>query len=303
MCVEVALDFQNLRESMARKIKISASILNLRVHPHTADIYKAFIQDLYELKAIVRLHGDRHGMISLINRSQSDDNIITGTITTFLNVDLDGSWFDTENLQEATDNQVSEVNIPRHLHPNAAQFFFHFDINEHKIYVQNYSKGKVLTPPQALMLFKELSERLSITSKYNLAKITLVQSKEGLKRIFSIDRIDKITITIMKPNADILAENFESQIEAHLAASHARKLSLTYQAEPGVSLALNKDIEKLSETALSNGAVEVIGRNDGASVRQSTESIPLIIQDKYDPDTTIEQQAFRRLINERKNAQ
>jgi len=240
-------------------------------------------------------------MISLLDMTKSDEGVVRGIITTFINIEIDGNWFDAENLQDATDQQVSEVKIPANLHPNAAQFYFIFDVKKHRIYIQNYSRSKVLTPPQALKLLSELSTQTSITQKYNYASITLIQDKKALEKIFKIDRIDRITINILKPNADILADDFEEQIEAHLLASHARKLTLTYQANPGDSLVPNSDIQKLGEAALTNGSVRVDGRNDGQSVHESTEDSPLIIQGKYDPDTTTEDQAFRRLINEAEN--
>ncbi|MBB3979121.1 hypothetical protein GGQ64_004357 [Rhizobium azooxidifex] len=283
---------------MARKIKISSSILNIRLHPHSPEIYSSFIKDAYDLKRIIRLHGDRHGIISFLDRSRADRGIITGTITTFVVVEIDGDWFDTEKLSEATDTQVSQVSIPENLHPNSAQFLFHFDINRHKIYVQNYSRGKVLTPSQGLLFFNSLAQSIEMTEKYNYANITLVQSKDGLKKLFKLDRIDRITITIMKPNADILSDDFEAQIEAHLAESHAKKLSITYHAEPGESLVPTPDINTLSDAALENGDVEVAGRNDGASVRMSTSEIPRVLQDRYDPDLTTESQAFTRLVTE-----
>lgn len=281
---------------MARKVKVSSVILNIRLHPHTDELYRQFIEDLFDLKQIVRLHGDRHGMISLIDRSRASEGTVTGTITTFTVVEIDGEWFDAESLAEASDDQVSEVRIPRNLHPNAASFFFHFDIKRHRLFVQNYSKGKVLTPQQALTLFKTLSEHLDITQKYTLAKITLVQSQAGLESLFSLDRLDRITITIMKPNADILSANFVDEIEGHLAAIHARKLTVSYVAEPGDSLVPDQDMRKLSAAALENGNVEAIGRDGTGRVKRSTEDFPLVLQDRYDPDDTTEHQAFRRLV-------
>ncbi|MGX5720714.1 DUF4747 family protein [Shinella zoogloeoides] len=283
---------------MARKIKIASSILNIRLHPHSTDRYVDFFNDVYRTKKIVRLHGDRHGMISLLDMTKANEGTIRGIITTFLNVEIDGNWFDAENLQEATDLQVSEVKIPENLHPNAAQFYFIFDVKKHKIYVQNYSKGKVLTPPQALKLFNDLSTQTEITQKYNYASITPIQDKKALDKIFKIERIDRITINILKPNADILVDNFEEKIESHLLASHARRLTLTYQANPGESLIPNNDIQKLGGAALTNGSVQVDGRDDGKAVHESTEDSPLVIQGKYDPGTTTEDQAFRRLVNE-----
>ena len=112
---------------MGRRIKISGAVLNVRLHPHTPERYASFINDLYQLRSPVKMRGDRYGMISLLNRRGADDGIYTGIITTFLNIEYDGQWFDASDLKEATNEQISKVVIPENLHPNAASFHFHFD--------------------------------------------------------------------------------------------------------------------------------------------------------------------------------
>ena len=281
---------------MARKIKISAGVLNIRLHPHTPERYSEFLNDVYKLKKPVKLRGDRHGMISLLNRSEADDGIFTGVITTFLDIDFDGTWFNTEELKEATDEQVSKVTIPENLHPNSAQFYFQFDTNRHKLYFQTYSSGKVLSEKSALSLFQGLSDDLGISQKYGDVKITVIQSKEGLAKIFELPVIKEIKITIVKPNADIFADDFEAQIEAHLAGAHSKKLTISYEAESGSSVTPTDEIKAISAVALENGNVKVNGRDDSGVVRRSTDDHPMQYQDKYDPDAMSENQAFRSII-------
>lgn len=287
---------------MARKIKISSSILNVRLHPHSEDVYRQFIQACFDLKSIVKIHGDRHGIISLIDRGENDATTVSGNIATFVKLDTDGSWFDAEKLSDATTNQISELYIPSNLYPNAANFYFTFDLKKHRLYVQSYSKGKLLTPQQALSFFNTLASKDSIVERFGFAKITLVQSQEALKKLFGIERLDRVQITIAKPNSDILADDFEAQIEGHLAETNSRQVTFIYQAEPGKSLQPDKTINELSETALTNGHVEVSGRDNNLAVKKSTADMPKVLQSTYDPDTTLEQQAFRRLVNESGNS-
>lgn len=281
---------------MARNIKISAGVLNIRLHPHTPERYAEFLNDIYKLKKPVKLRGDRHGMISLLNRSEAGDGIFSGVITTFLEIDFDGTWFNTDELKEATDEQVSKVAIPENLHPNSAQFYFQFDTKKHKLYFQTYSAGKVLSEKSALSLFEGLASDLSISQKYGDVKITVIQSKEGLEKIFSIPVIKEITITILKPNADIFADDFEAQIEAHLAGTHSKKLTISYEADPGSSVVPTEEIKAISAVALENGNVKVNGRDDSGAVKRSTDDHPMQYQDKYDPDAMTENQAFRSII-------
>lgn len=280
---------------MARKIKLSAVILNIRLHPHSSEIYQNYISDVFKLKLLVNVRGDRYAMISSIDSSKADSDEISGIITSFTQIDNEGAWFDAANLQEATDNQISRITIPDQLYPNSASFYFKFNTKTHKIYVQQYSKGKNFTTNAILKYFVKVSENLAILEKYNAAKISVVQSKTGLDRLFELKKLSEIKITILKPNSDIFSDDFESQIEAHLAESHSQKLVLIYDADHGKSIVASEEIKAIGNVALENGKVEVKGRNETGAVSKSTEDHPKILQDRYDPDAISESEAFSRL--------
>lgn len=289
--------------TVPRKLKVSASILNVRLHPHSSEIYASYMESLFALRREVKIHGDRYGIISLINRSEREANVMTGIITTFTKIESDGPWFDSQNLSEANDNQVSQVRIPDHLHPNSASFDFLFDTVKHLLYVEMYSNGKIITPSSAYKFFQTLSSDLNIISSYGPAKISIVQDKIGLDRLFSIDVIRQVTVSIAKPNADILSPDFARRIEHNLEQSNARKLTLSWESEPGESLHVTEDMREAGEVALSNGFVEVRGRDNGAAVKQSTNDFPKTIQTTYDPQTSSESQAFRRLIEDERRGE
>lgn len=284
------------KRGMARKIKISAGVLNVRLHPHTPERYAEFLNDIYGLRQPVKLRGDRHGIISLLDRSEAAGGIISGIITTFLDIDFDGTWFSTAALQEATDEEISKVSIPDNIHPNAASFYFQLNTKNHRIYFQTYSSGKTLSVRSALALFSHLSQVGNVAEKYGDIQITVVQSREALERIFALDVIKSITITIQKPNADIFADDFEEQIEAHLNQSHSKKMTIAYEAEPGGSIVPTDEIKAIGAIALENGSVNVTGRDESGAVTRSSNDHPRVIQEKYDPDAVSESQAFKRML-------
>lgn len=281
---------------MARKIKISAGVLNVRLHPHTPGKYAEFLNDIYGLRQPVKLHGDRYGIISLLDRSEASNGVISGIITTFLEIDLGGTWFSTAELQEATVEEISKVSIPENIHPNAASYYFQLNAKNHRIYFQTYSSGKNLSVRLALALFSRLSQNPIVSEKYGDIQITVVQSREALEQIFALEVIKSITITIQKPNADIFADDFEEQIEAHLNQAHSKKITISYDAEPGNSIVPTDEIMAISRVALENGKVDVTGRNDSGAVTRSSKNHPKVIQEKYDPDTVSESQAFKRML-------
>ncbi len=241
-------------------------------------------------------------MISSIDRSGEANNIVTGAITTFIKFDGDGNWFNAADMAEATEQDISEIHIPQNLFPNAASFYFYFDVQEHKIYFQTYSKGKTITPGSALRFFRGFAERSDIADEFGVAKINIVQDKYSLKEMFSIKRIKEINITIAKPNTDIFDDDFEINIEKHLEQTGSREISVSYKSEGNGSIKPDDDIKKISQVALENGTVEVVGRDERGAVRLNSEDFPKELHDRYDPDEQSERSAFFALIPARRNA-
>lgn len=282
---------------MARNIKVSAAIINLRVHPHSAERYVELFRAVYRQKALSQVHGDRYGLISSANFTHAAKGAISGTVTTFTRLDKDANWFDTGSLQEATDEQISSVVIPDGLFPNAAAYFFHFDVAKHRLYIETYSRGKTMTPASALRFFRGLFDQPRIIQQFGEPSMSLVQTTAGLRTMFAIDKIRKIEITLEKPNADIFADDFEEEVEKHLKESQSQKVTIAYEAESGKSVVPTPSIRKVGEVALSNGQVKVTGRDNGVGVVKSSTDFPKVLQDTYDPENTSEQQAFNRLIS------
>jgi hypothetical protein len=282
---------------MARAILIEAGVLNIALHPHSREIYINFMKDLFRARRVAQAHGDRKGVLSSLDTRREDQGILEGTLTTFLNVDLDGQWFDFVDLAEAKDADVDKVVIPHNIAPNSVSYFWQFDANTHKFYYQSYTDGDRLTPNVAYRLMVGWVSNLDITAKYNLANVSIVQRREGLDVLFGIKRIDAITINVQRPNPDIFSDDFEEKVEAHLEQTHSRAVEIRYTAVQGESIVPTPSIKSVSEAALENGHVEVVGRTDVGRVTLSTKSFPVKYQTKYDPDQVAEETAFRSLVN------
>lgn len=283
---------------MARQIRISGGELNIRLHPHHDDTYGEFIQRLYALRKTVRVRGDRHAIISLLDRSEADAGIYSGLITTFIRIDTDEPWFDVGELKEASDNKVSRVSIPEGLHPGAAFFNFIFNTRTHRLYFQTYSSGKTFSGNLARTLFERLSDDFGILQEFGEAKITIVQSKAGLGAVFSLPVIKWVTIVLQKPNADIFDDDFDENVEQYLEELNSKKLTLVLEAEAGKSIDPKPQLRRVGESALDHGSVKVDGRDAQGATSRSTEDFPRELHEKYDPDQENEGQAFRRMTGQ-----
>lgn len=281
---------------MARKIKVSASVLNIRLHPHSPDLYINWIERIFRQRLIVQAHGDRYGIISTLDRSDASRGEITGTITTFVKLERDGPWFNVAQMEMATNDQVSSVSIPQDMYPNAGSFYFLFDVTKHQLYFQSYSKGKNLTPSSALKLFSGFAKDLDVAGSFGEASITVVQRKASLSTMFALRRIQEIEVTILKPNADFFDDDFEEKIEKHMLETKSRQFSVKYKADAGSSIKPDDDIRNISEVALTNGNVQVSGYDEKGHVSLKSEQFPREFHDRFDPEVTNERAAFMMLV-------
>jgi hypothetical protein len=273
-------------------------MLSIALHPHSTGIYGDFLDALFSLKRAVKVRGERYAIISLLNRADRSSGEVSGILTTFTKVDTRSKWFDISNLKEASSEQTNKIVIPEGMYPNLKSFHFLFDLKRHLLYFQNYSEGDVLTPLSAYRIFKSLSEAEEVVSSFGHAKITIVQSKAALESLLKIPVIREIRVTILRPNPDVFADDFEAKIAAHLAETKARELEIRYRAEPGQSLEPDDDIERVSEYALNTGKVTVEGRDENGRVSRSTDQFPEVISSTFDPDEESDEQAFRRTVRQ-----
>lgn len=280
---------------MGRSAKVRSGILNIRIHPHDAGRYADLMRAFYRVKRAAKLRGDRYGIISLLDNRASSDGLLSGVLMTFTRIDQDAPWFDMESLSDASDERVSQISIPENLFPNSRGFYFAFNVNTHRLYVQTYSKGDTLSIRSVENMFVSLAAANEIVRDFGDVKISVVQSKQSLARVFSMPQITKIRIRIERPNADVFDDDFEENIERHLEESNSRQIEIVYTAERGESIVVGDEIRKVSEPALTNGVVEVEGRTANGREVLSTKSHPRIIQENYDTDLQTEQQAMRAL--------
>lgn len=265
---------------VGKKVKREIGALNVRVHPHTSEHYVDLIKAAYRLKQPIIIHGSRAGVIRSLNKPDRT-GIITGTIMTYLSIDLDQPWFNDETFDVASEDDLEDISLPEHLHPDISSFYFALDPILHLIYFEKYGEGKTFSHRSALVFFDTLFQQDAIVDKFGPVKISIVQSKLALDHIFSLDRITKIDILIEKPN-DIWPDDFEK----HLEGKNARSVNVVYKADGPAGLIRDGQINKLTEASLENGKTEVSGYEETGFKKLSTESFPKIAQDKFNADMT-----------------
>jgi hypothetical protein len=269
--------------------------LNIRLHPHSPELYDDFLRALYELRRPVRIRGDRFGMITLLDRRSIDDGIIRGFLRTFTKIDVNAKWFDERSLDDADADLLKQISIPPNAHPNSSAFRFSLNARKHVLTFEQYSAGRQLTPRSAYKIFRELADDPEILKRFNPVQISILQDRTSLDRIFGLTRLKSIRFVMDRPNPDIWSDDIEGQVDAHLAAVHAQRIEVIYTAPPGDSIVETPSLRQLGNGALRNGEIDARGYRGRSHVRVSTLDAPRIEQTTYDPDAETESAAFDRL--------
>lgn len=280
---------------MARELKLAVGALNIRLHPHSPELYDGYMQALYGLRLPVRIRGDRFGMITLLDRRSIDEGLIRGVLRTFTKIDPNSRWFDESSLDDASPDLLKQIKIPANVHPNSSSFRFTLNVRKHILTFEQYSGGRQLTPKSAEAVFRQLSDHQAINDVFGPVKISVLQDRASLDRIFNLPRLKSIRFIIDRPNPDIWGDDLEGQVDADLAAAHAQRLEVAYTAPPGGALQETPSLRKLGNASLANGEIEARGYDASGHVHISTRDTPRIDQLQYDPDEEGEAAAFERL--------
>lgn len=268
--------------------------LNIRVHPHDNNVYIELISRLYDLKKIAKIHGDRFGLITMLDRNDESEGIVYGVLSTFLEIEIDGDWFNTETMDEASANDIQQIQIPRNLYPNLKTFRFAFNINRHELIFEHYSEGDRLTHHSALNFFRNLTNDRRIQNRFGDVKISVITDRGTVDRIFSIPRITDLDILIEKPNSDLWGADFEEIAEEHLDDKNARSMNVRYKAERGGGIQRDEDLNALLQASINNGRSVAKGYGPDGHMTVSTDNYPRVVQEKYEPEVA-PVSVFRRL--------
>ena len=129
-------------------------------------------------------------------------------------------------------------------------------------------------------------------SEFGSVKITILQEKESLEKIFRMARIRSISFVLDRPNPDIWSEDFEEKFDEHLEEAHAEQIEVVYKATVGDAIKETNSLRRLGLMALVNGSVRAKGYNQGVFSTVSTSDSPRLNHTTYDPEEFGEEAIF-----------
>lgn len=274
----------------------SISALNIVMPvPHSPARYVELLHKAFKSKAPVKIRGDHAGMIgSCWNEDSDGAEIVVGDLYKYLELRLDKQWFNTLENKAAEENELAEVKIPGHLKPHFEIAPFVFFPEKHRLFFISKEAEHSFTANQAHMLFTTLFQADSITREFGSIEVTIEPSVDALDKIFKLQKLKFLQISISPPNPDD-QDIEERRIMERLNILNADKQVVELQSKHVDGLKLDKETKILAKVAQSNGDVSGRGEDvEGKVISVSTKEHPLEEKVIYDPGV---QTRLRMLIS------
>ncbi|MCU7932057.1 MAG: DUF4747 family protein [Candidatus Thiodiazotropha sp. (ex Codakia rugifera)] len=281
---------------MPREQRLSLSAINLRLHPHNTENYIQLIKLAAKSKKILPIRGTSHGILNgaYAIKSGKPEEGIEGEISKFTHIDLKSPWLNTKTSKEANEHDVEKISIPENLKPNYQRFNYVFFPKKHKFVFQTYSSGnRTLSPSFVLKFLDSLFSIEAIKTKFGVVDLTVIPETNSLEKIWKIPQIDKLILTINRPNPDDFHDE-EIEFLEEMNVQHIREIKQEHRAIDGETITPNTKTRTLAEIAAKNGSVYAKGKDQmGKSIKESTKKHPREDTYYYDPSDTQEAYAIR----------
>lgn len=271
---------------MARESTIHIGVINIAMHsPHSAMRYVELFEALYQRRKIIGTRGTTGTLIGAlhpINRDNPEQGL-NGEFYQFIHLDPNEPWFDLDNNEEATQDEVNGIEIPEHLKPHLARFPFVFFPNGHRLYIQLKNKHRSFGVQSAAKVMTALLAD-SYLSNFGQIEVTIQPDLDSVNTIFRIPTLHHLKIELVRPNPDD-HDDAERRLLERLENQGASKMVVTLSAPRYQSLSPDVDTRTLATVAASNGYVYAVGRDDSnTKIELSTKQFPLTERFRYDSE-------------------
>lgn len=270
-------------------LSVKFGALNITVHPHDKDgqIYLDLFNYLYKVREPLQVRGNDYIYLSALKPLNDDKPLegLQGTFTKLTGIEV-SEWFDTTTDKLAEQDIVENVNIPSHLFPNAKFFNFIFFPKKHILISEIYDNKGTVSIGTLAKFFEKLFYRQDIREKFTTATVHVLPDMGKVEEIIRMGTLVTLELEIYRPNADDV-EEVETSFLEKLERLNAEKLEEKYETQRKGFLTLDEETKNKMRVAAKNGKVYAKAIDEQGLVKpHSTENIPFVEQDKYDPKTT-----------------
>jgi len=270
------------------------SAVNISVHPHPDGVYEQLVRHLHRKRIVRAIHGNRSGLVTQVWRS-TDKELpgVYGVITTFVDFDKEGPWFDLATAEAASEDELNKVEVPDNLRPDMKQCHFILDEKNHVIsFVMDPAKGGMSANLMEKFLERVFSDP-SVLSKFGRVSVHIVHPERSVDELFNLPKIREVFIRANRPNVGDYDGNPFKHLKEWMSDQNVNTFEQKITADES-DMQPSEETINLARVADENGFVTVAGRdNFNQAIKLSTkDSAPLVEQDNYNPKTTTQMDAL-----------
>lgn len=241
--------------------------------PHEPARYIDLLKSVSARRLAIR-SGDVHRL--MLGQIYRDEDGVSGEILRFIKLDPNEPWFNALTQEVADPKDLEAVRIPEHLLPHLQVIPFVFRSKTHRMYFASRDRSTRLSPSAVKNFLETAFRHEDIAGYFPEVNVTVIPEKETLERIFAMHSLEKLTIELVRPNADDGWDEEERWLD-RLQRQGSKKLTVELVSERNGSLTPDEETRTLAAVASDNGKVSAEGRDaGGVKQKESTIEKPLI---------------------------
>lgn len=287
---------------MAVNEVIQLGAVNITLHPHPDGAYIKLFQAARKKKIAAKIFSDRYGCIGAFH---PDDGMpkgmaIQGVISTFTHLDQNLPWFNRDTSDEATPEDIDDINLPGNIEPNHEKCDFYFDASSHTLIFNSETRKGGITPRQMKGFLLNLFSNPDLSSEFGSPSIHVVPDADKLAAIIKWRRMTSIFIHAERPNPGDYDEDDLQAFSDDLGGQNAKDIEVKLRAADDGFLSLSDRIKTIAAIGADNGYVEARGRDEAgnAETKSTKNGKPLVERNVFDSDVETAWNAFRRFARE-----
>jgi hypothetical protein len=282
---------------MARERKIEIGALNITTHPHSPKKYLELFKRTRRLRLIKKIRSDKWGMLTSVNYLNKDKygklGPIYGDIYRFTQIDTDGTWFNTQTIDKAEDDDLASISIPQHLKPNSSRFSYIFFPESHIMFYEQYYDGHTFGHSNAATLIDRLFNDQKLEADFGKVDVISIPCMDELEKALGMEKLERLDMKIRRPNPDDQSDA-EKEVLKRMNALQVEEQKQEYKAIPGHSIEPDKTLKILAKIAAKFGHVHAKGKDQQSRpVEYTTSKHPWKDKLYYDP---VIENAFDMLV-------
>lgn len=272
--------------ALARTRSIKISALNIAMHnPHSPEAYMELFRKAFDIRRVIRKGALQCTMLGSLSPIDRENLMVgfSGEIFRFVQLDPNEPWFNSKTKEEASEDEIKEILIPKHLLPHLKKIPFVFKPDIHELRFVTKDRDLSISPRAMAATFFNILNDKELTD-FPEIEVTVIPDTDSLESMLQLYKLEKLTIYLKRPNPDDLGGE-EPDWLRKLERQNARSLQTELISEREESIHPDEDSNSLARVASRNGKVVVKGKNAaGVSVEKSTEDIPLVETVIHNPE-------------------